>query len=230
MRTNQQKSRSRSRSSSSNSNSRRNTNPLSRSYESNGPDIRVRGNAALVAEKYVQLARDADMSGDSVAAENYLQHAEHYFRIISAAQAQVQTQQLAQQAAHQSQQAAQQARQAELKAAQSQNTSDINQGSAPSETETNPAPVQEKQLQPESETEGEPGTVNEAAPSPASGEEEATPRPVRRPRRRPRTADKAETAKASGVVSKADPAGAPQPETGELPSFVTTGGKSDAAE
>src|SRR5690606_4280011 len=47
---------------------------------------KVRGNAAHIAEKYLQLARDAQSSGDSVMAENYLQHAEHYFRIISAAQ------------------------------------------------------------------------------------------------------------------------------------------------
>jgi hypothetical protein len=63
-------------------------NPLSRVYESNGPDIKIRGTASHVAEKYVQLARDAQSSGDPVAAENYYQHAEHYFRLIAAAQEQ----------------------------------------------------------------------------------------------------------------------------------------------
>ena len=63
-------------------------NPLSRSYESNGPDIKIRGTASHIAEKYVQLARDAQSSGDPVAAENYYQHAEHYFRLIAAAQEQ----------------------------------------------------------------------------------------------------------------------------------------------
>lgn len=92
MRSNQQNKRSRSRGSS-NSNRGKSSNPLSRNYESNGPDVRIRGNAATVAEKYMQLARDAHSSGDSVAAENYLQHAEHYNRIISAAQAQYQQQQ-----------------------------------------------------------------------------------------------------------------------------------------
>lgn len=72
---------------------RKHVNPLSRSYESNGPDVKVRGNPATIAEKYVQLARDAQASGDSVMAENYFQHAEHYFRIISAAQAQSQARQ-----------------------------------------------------------------------------------------------------------------------------------------
>jgi hypothetical protein len=70
--------------------SRKGPNPLTRSYESNGPDVKVRGTAAHVAEKYMTLARDAQSSGDSVAAENYLQHAEHYIRIVMAAQAQLQ--------------------------------------------------------------------------------------------------------------------------------------------
>jgi Domain of unknown function (DUF4167) len=55
-------------------------------FESNGPDVKVRGNAQHVAEKYLQLARDAQSSGDSVMAENYYQHAEHYLRIVAAAQ------------------------------------------------------------------------------------------------------------------------------------------------
>jgi hypothetical protein len=63
-------------------------NPLSRMYESNGPDVKIRGSASHVAEKYLQLARDAQSSGDPVAAENYYQHAEHYFRMIAAAQEQ----------------------------------------------------------------------------------------------------------------------------------------------
>lgn len=71
-----------------NNGGRKHINPLSRNFESNGPDVKVRGNAAHIAEKYVQLARDAQSSGDSVMAENYLQHAEHYYRIVSAAQPQ----------------------------------------------------------------------------------------------------------------------------------------------
>lgn len=67
---------------------RRGPNPLTRSYESNGPDVKIRGTAAHVAEKYVSLARDAHASGDPVAAESYLQHAEHYLRLIAAAQQQ----------------------------------------------------------------------------------------------------------------------------------------------
>jgi hypothetical protein len=67
---------------------RKSQNPLTRVYESNGPDVKIRGTASHIAEKYIQLARDAQSSGDPVAAENYYQHAEHYFRLIAAAQEQ----------------------------------------------------------------------------------------------------------------------------------------------
>jgi hypothetical protein len=63
-------------------------NPLARSFESNGPDVKIRGTAAHIAEKYMSLARDALASGDLISAESYFQHAEHYNRIIMAAQQQ----------------------------------------------------------------------------------------------------------------------------------------------
>jgi hypothetical protein len=62
-------------------------NPLSRVYESNGPDVKVRGTAQTIADKYLQLGRDAQSAGDIVMAESYFQHAEHYLRIVFAAQA-----------------------------------------------------------------------------------------------------------------------------------------------
>nr|WP_321455870.1 DUF4167 domain-containing protein [uncultured Cohaesibacter sp.] len=80
MRQSQKSSRTRSR-------GRKPSNPLSRSYDSNGPDVKIRGTASHIAEKYQSLARDALASGDMVMAENYYQHAEHYLRIIAAAQA-----------------------------------------------------------------------------------------------------------------------------------------------
>jgi len=46
--------------------------------------VKIRGTAAHVYEKYLQLARDAGSAGDRVMAENYLQHAEHYYRILMA--------------------------------------------------------------------------------------------------------------------------------------------------
>jgi uncharacterized protein DUF4167 len=71
-----------------NNHHRKSQNPLTRVYESNGPDVKIRGTASHIAEKYIQLARDAQSSSDPVAAENYYQHAEHYFRLIATAQEQ----------------------------------------------------------------------------------------------------------------------------------------------
>ena len=57
-----------------------------RALDSNGPDVRIRGTANQIYDKYQALARDAQSAGDRVKAENYLQHAEHYFRVIRASQ------------------------------------------------------------------------------------------------------------------------------------------------
>ena len=59
-------------------------NPRQQTFDSNGPDIRIRGNAYQVLEKYLAMARDAASAGDRIAAENFYQHAEHYYRIINA--------------------------------------------------------------------------------------------------------------------------------------------------
>jgi hypothetical protein len=79
--------------------------PLNRNhvFDSNGPDLRIRGTAQQLFEKYLQLGRDATSAGDRVMGEGYFQHAEHYFRIVSAmnqAAAQHQQQQAVQQANH----------------------------------------------------------------------------------------------------------------------------------
>lgn len=60
--------------------------PLNRNhvFDSNGPEQRVRGTAQQLYDKYLQMGRDASSSGDRVTAESYFQHAEHYFRIITA--------------------------------------------------------------------------------------------------------------------------------------------------
>jgi len=56
----------------------------SQTFESNGPSVKIRGNAYQVFERYIALAREAQTSGDRVAAENLYQHAEHYYRIMNA--------------------------------------------------------------------------------------------------------------------------------------------------
>ncbi|MEL6947665.1 MAG: DUF4167 domain-containing protein [Pseudomonadota bacterium] len=86
---NRQRSRNRNNNRSNNNNNNNNNarSQLNRSMESNGPDVRIRGTAAHISEKYMQLARDATTAGDTVAAESYWQHAEHYNRLIAVAQA-----------------------------------------------------------------------------------------------------------------------------------------------
>ncbi len=63
---------------------RKHPHPRSQTFESNGPDVKVRGNAQQVVEKYLALARDASSVGDRITAENYFQHAEHYYRVMTA--------------------------------------------------------------------------------------------------------------------------------------------------
>lgn len=61
----------------------RRINPRVHTFDSNGPDVRIRGNAMQITEKYAGLARDAQAGGDRVLAESYLQHAEHYQRLLN---------------------------------------------------------------------------------------------------------------------------------------------------
>ncbi len=82
---NQRRSRRNSNSGGTSGNQRRTNTPnRNQSFDSNGPDVRIRGNAFQVSEKYLALGRDAAAAGDRVLAENYYQHAEHYLRIINA--------------------------------------------------------------------------------------------------------------------------------------------------
>ena len=64
---------------------RKSGNSRNQSFESNGPDVKVRGNAQQVVEKYLTLARDASSAGDRINAESYYQFAEHYYRVMTAA-------------------------------------------------------------------------------------------------------------------------------------------------
>ncbi|HVZ68834.1 MAG TPA: DUF4167 domain-containing protein [Rhizomicrobium sp.] len=83
-----------------------------RTFDSTGPEVKIRGSAAHIYEKYLQLARDANTSGDRVMAENYLQHAEHYYRILAQQQQQMQQYQAQREAQFQASQAARAAQQA----------------------------------------------------------------------------------------------------------------------
>lgn len=215
MRPNQQnnnKNRSRGRN---NNGGRKHGNPLSRNYESNGPDVKVRGNAAHIAEKYLQLARDAQSSGDSVMAENYLQHAEHYFRIISAAQAQTQYRE---------------------NGFGNQDEDDFDDDFAPindrfaSPEQRQPyqQPPQQNQHSPQGESAPQqadadaPAPVAQVAAVESDGEQQSAPSGDGEPRRRERRPRRRSRA-AQGDQAGVDPAVAPQPEVGELPAFITAG-------
>ena len=65
-------------------NGRKGGNSRNQSFESNGPEVKVRGNAQQVVEKYLTLARDASSTGDRINAESYFQFAEHYYRVMNA--------------------------------------------------------------------------------------------------------------------------------------------------
>jgi Domain of unknown function (DUF4167) len=194
MRPNNQNKRSRNR-----NGGRKHSNPLSRNFESNGPDVKIRGNAAHVAEKYVQLARDATASGDLVTAENYFQHAEHYFRILSAAQA--------------------------LNPQQRNDQPSYDNGSDDDDDEddisANP-PQRSEQPAPAQTVNGN-GNGNGAASHESNGsapvrahgdgDGDQKGRGERRQRRRPRPS----------ADAGSDPAEAPQPDVGSLPAFLTGG-------
>lgn len=191
-----------------NNGGRKHVNPLSRNFESNGPDVKVRGNAAHIAEKYLQLARDAQSSGDPVLAENYLQHAEHYFRIVAAAQPQNQV------------------RSDQPGQAQDFDEDDdfppINDRFASPEPmqPVNPSQPQQGDA-PAASVEGDeaPRPAASAAPSAEGGEQQAG--EGEGGRRRERNRRRRRPAGEGGPGD--DPAGAPQPDVGELPAFLTAG-------
>jgi hypothetical protein len=220
MRPNQQNNKNRSRGRNNNG-GRKHGNPLSRNYESNGPDVKVRGNAAHIAEKYLQLARDAQSSGDSVMAENYLQHAEHYFRIISAAQQAQQAQfrgETAEEDDFDDDFAPINDRFASPEPRQQFQPQQQNNGGQ----QHNQQPQQQGDAQPQGEADEVDGNVAVDAAPLAEGETQqaegdAPRRRDRRPRRRSRGGG------GNGGEGGGDPANSPQPEVGELPAFLTAG-------
>ena len=62
---------------------------MNRVFDSSGPEGKVRGTPQQIIEKYQLLTRDAQLSGDRVAAENFQQHAEHYMRLLADAQREI---------------------------------------------------------------------------------------------------------------------------------------------
>lgn len=213
-----------------NNGGRKHVNPLSRNFESNGPDVKVRGNAAHVAEKYLQLARDAQSSGDPILAENYLQHAEHYFRIVASAQQQ-----------------------------QNQPRDQFGQvqGGEPDEDDdfppindrfASPEPMQRFQPQPQPQQDqpgfngtadgeeggdgpGQPTQPAEAGGADAGNGDFGGQQQGDGEGRRHRDRNRRRRGRGNGENGQnGDPANSPQPEVGELPAFLTATGSTTVAE
>lgn len=205
-----------------NNGGRKHINPLSRNFESNGPDVKVRGNAAHIAEKYLQLARDAQSSGDSVMAENYLQHAEHYFRILAAAQPQNQAR------PDQPGQPSEPDEDDDFPPINDRFSSPERPSYVQAEPQSPAQPsyvqpqaaVGEAPAAPEAGTDGQSVQMNGEAGAQPGGEFEGEGRRHRDRRGRRRGRGNGE----AGQPMPADPANAPQPEVGELPAFITAGG------
>jgi hypothetical protein len=209
-----------------NNGGRKHVNPLSRNFESNGPDVKVRGNAAHVAEKYLQLARDAQSSGDPVLAENYLQHAEHYFRIVAAAQPQNQFR--------------------PDQPGQVQEMDDDDDFPPINDRFASPEPRVPFQQQPQP---GEPQNFGGGGDSDESGEsgQQSAPAPQQQQAAEPvlgedgqpvqqaegengRRRDRNRRRRRGPGEGGGDPANSPQPDVGELPAFLTAGGSTTPAE
>lgn len=107
---------SRSRNKNQNQNRRPSANVVNRVFDSSGPEGKVRGTPQQIIDKYQALARDAQLSGDRVAAENFLQHSEHYVRLLNEAMQEQNARREQQEAQQLQQQQAQQRREAEARA------------------------------------------------------------------------------------------------------------------
>jgi len=168
------------------------------SFDSTGPDVKVRGSAQQVADKYMALARDASSSGDLVAAENYLQHAEHYQRIVN-----VHAERAAERAAEQQrdrpERTDEQREQREERDDRSRR--DDRYGRDENETDTAEAVVESRQPKPaaapvaeEAEEEGAvvesrqptPAVARDTDDAPETAEEVVAEEPVAKPARKPR--------------------------------------------
>ena len=187
-------------------------NMLTRNFDSNGPDVKIRGNAQNIADKYTSLADDSISSGNRVMAENYFQHAEHYKRIVSIAQEQVAEQKAAHQAKMDAQQAEQEARRAEHEARRAeqreQNTQNNAQPDAQPDTEVE-TPSQDavnEQAPSMNNSDNAPVSIlenNEQSPDAVNEQPNTEPKP--KAKRKPRPKRKPTIAKTEPVEPASEP-------------------------
>jgi len=197
-----------------------------RSFESNGPEVKIRGNPSQIYDKYLQLARDASTSGDRVRAENLYQHAEHYYRIV---QANMPKRDPNQDDAVEGQDGdgeegrgeQPQREQREPRRGRGRNDRNQRHDRNTNREQRNPMDVVTPEASPAATTDGaEPPAAEAEAPAPA----EETPRPRTRRPRRPR----AETASNGAEASKAEEALKSAGDTADKASDDKTGGDETA--
>lgn len=178
-------------------------NVVNRTYDSSGPEGKVRGTPSQVIEKYNQLARDAQLSNDRVAMENFQQHAEHYMRLLSEAQKEMDAKREEQEKANRERQAERDEQDRLNRERQAERDRERNERIERQEREAaeQPAVVSDPSEQPQPEASDEGSTLVETP--------EAQPKPKTRraPRRKPKP-------KAEGEDSP-KPEGGDQPEAAE---------------
>ncbi|MSO66742.1 MAG: DUF4167 domain-containing protein [Pseudolabrys sp.] len=200
----------RGRSNNNNNNHRKSQNPLIRVYESNGPDVKIRGTASHIAEKYIQLARDSQSSGDPVAAENYYQHAEHYFRLIAVAQ-----EQFRQQNPYYNNQQNPQGQQATPQGAADDNFDDDGDDGQPFSGQNEPSYTPQP---PQAQPQPQPFIPRDAQPFPPRDQHQ--PRPQQQPQHQPQQQPQHQP-----YVQPSQTGNNAAPDVTGLPAFITGGGQ-----
>ena len=152
-------------------------NVVNRVFDSSGPEGKVRGTPQQVIEKYNQLARDAQLSNDRVAAENFQQHAEHYLRLLSEAQREVDQRREEQERQNRERQAERDRERAERQEREGNQGGQQQNDQADEGNSSEQAP-QEPQTEPASSNDDEQSNLVETP--------ESKPKPKRAPRRKPK--------------------------------------------
>ncbi|KIN64870.1 DUF4167 domain containing protein [Sulfitobacter noctilucicola] len=179
------RSRSRSKNSRNRNNNNQGGNVVNRVFDSSGPEGKVRGTPSQVIEKYNQLARDATLSNDRVAAENFQQHAEHYLRMLSEAQREQDQRREEQERQNRERQAERDRERAERQERDSNQGGGQHGGNQPRTPDAGEAPQPEVEAPVENTSaEDDSGLVETP---------ESKPKPKRAPRRKPKPKPAAET-------------------------------------
>lgn len=177
-------------------------------FDSSGPEGKVRGTPQQIIEKYNQLARDAQLGNDRVAAENFQQHAEHYLRLLSEAQREMDARREEQERQNRerqaqadreraereaAQQAEREAQQAEREARQAEREARADDGDAPAADTPKPARTRRKP-KPAAANDALPVSGDDAAGADGSTLVDTPEEAAKPPRRKPRARKPAATA------------------------------------